>query len=48
MEVLSFRLAERYPFLGSGQGKLTAILQDPFNNGSGAPVPAMLILPGGG
>ena len=48
MEVLSFRLAERYPFLGSGQSKLTAILQEPFNNGSGAPVPAMLILPGGG
>jgi len=48
MEFLTFRLSERYPFLGSGKGKLTAILQDPFNNGSREARPALLILPGGG
>jgi acetyl esterase/lipase len=50
MEVLRFRLSERYPFLGDGGGKLTAFLQEPFNNGSPEPEarPAFLILPGGG
>ena len=50
MEVLRFRLSERYPFLGDGVGKLTAFLQEPFNNGSPEPEarPALLILPGGG
>ncbi len=48
MELLRLRLSERYPFLGSGQGMLTAFLQEPFNNGSREARPALLILPGGG
>ena len=50
MELLRFRLSERYPFLGSGQGMLTAFLQEPFNKCSPEPDtrPALLILPGGG
>ena len=48
MELLRLRLSERYPFLGDGQGTLTAFLQDPFNNGSQEARPALLILPGGG
>ena len=48
MELLTFRLSQRYPFLGSGAGKLTAFLQEPFNNGSREARPALLILPGGG
>ena len=50
MEVLRFQLSDRYPFLGSGRGKLTAFLQAPFNKCSPEPDvrPALLILPGGG
>jgi dihydroorotase len=48
--VLHFQLSDRYPFLGSGQGTLTAYLQRPIHNDSQEPEakPALLILPGGG
>ena len=50
MELLQSRLSDRYPFLGSGRGKLTCYLQDRCDEGAlhTAPRPALLILPGGG
>ena len=50
MEVLRFKLSQHFPFLGSGNGILTAYLQQHIDEEKYVrtpPRPAMLILPGG-